>query len=149
MRPHREELSVSFCHRGNCIQAALGMTCSESCEAIAFAYREKKEKEEKKLFLIHGSCQWPFLLPSPAHLKGFFVLLIGKQQLLLQDSFTPHIVLTCLHLSTGQQRQERGFRTRGKAGQILMREKSEKLLVWTLSLHTPTIPRAEGGRAGE
>lgn len=108
-----------------------------------------KKEEKKKLFLIHGSCQWPFLLASPAHLKGSFVLFVGKWQLLLQDSFTPHIVPTCLHFSTRQQREERGFRTRVKAGQSLMREKSESLLVWTLSLHTPTITRAEGGRAGK
>lgn len=93
--------------------------------------------------------QRPFLLPSPAHLKGFFVLIIGKRQLLLQDSFTPHIVPTCLHFSTKQQREETGFRTRGKAGHSLMREKSESLLVWTLSVQTCTITRAEGGRAGK
>lgn len=63
--------TVSFCHRGNYIQAALGMTCSETYEAIAFAYWKKKNQEKKKLFLINGSCQWLFLLPSPAHLKGF------------------------------------------------------------------------------
>lgn len=40
MCPHREELSVSFGHRGNYIQAALGMTFSESYEAVAFAYRK-------------------------------------------------------------------------------------------------------------
>lgn len=44
--PQREELSVTFCHREDCVPAAVGMTCSESCEAAAFTYREKK-KEEK------------------------------------------------------------------------------------------------------
>lgn len=77
------------------------------------------------------------------------MLFIGEWQLLLQDSFTPHIVPTCLHLNTRQQREERGFRTGVKAGQSLMREKNESLLVWTLSLHIPTITRGEGGRAGK
>lgn len=147
MCPYREELSVSFCCRGNYIQAALGMTCPETYEAIAFACRKKKGKE--KVFIIHGSCQWHFLLPSTVHLKGSFVLFIGKWQLLLQESFTPHVVSTCLHFSTGQQREERGLRTRVKAGQSLMRERSESLLVWTLSIHIPTITRAEGRRAGK
>lgn len=88
--PHKEELSVTFCHRGNCVQAALGMTCCESCEVAASAYREKKKKQNHQKPAKPQSCslfmaiaQWPFLLPSPSHRKGDFVLLfIGRQQLL-------------------------------------------------------------------
>lgn len=43
--PHREELCVTFCHRRNCVHAALGMTCCESCEVAAFAYRKKKKQQ--------------------------------------------------------------------------------------------------------
>lgn len=140
--------TVSFCHRGNYIQAALGMTCSETYEAIAFAYWKKKIRKRKSCSLLmavaSGSSSCQALLTS----RGFHVF-IGKWQLLLQDSFTLHVVPTCLPFSTRQQRKERGFRTRVKAGQSLMREKSDSLLVWTLSLHTSTITRAEGGRAGK
>lgn len=56
MYPHREELSVSFCHRGNYIQAALGMTCYETYKAIAFAYRkERKKRKSCSLFMAVAS----------------------------------------------------------------------------------------------
>lgn len=132
--------TVTFCHRGNCIQAALGIICCETCEATAFAYGKKKKI--CSFFMVVA--QWPFILPGPVHLKVVFVLLyIDRQQLLPQDSsYCPHLPFPF------NSREQRGFRMRGKAGQSLRREESENFLAGTLPLRSPTTTRAEGGRAG-
>lgn len=136
--------TVSFCHIGNYIQAALGMTCSETYEAIAFAYWKKQIRKRKSCSLLmavaSGSSSCQALLTS----RGFHWQVAASPAGLLYSSCCPY--LPPLQYKAAE---ERGFRTRVKAGQSLMREKSDSLLVWTLSLHTSTITRAEGGRAGK
>lgn len=132
--PHREELSVVLCHKGNYIQAALGMTCCERCEAAGFAYRENKIKQKTLLFLIHGSYPMALPLTRPCSPQGVFCVAVHQQS----AAFPPELLYSsyCSQLpfpfNSRQQREDRRFRTRGKAGQSLREEKSESFLVGTL-----------------
>lgn len=120
--PHREEMSVMLCHKGNYIQGALGMTCYERCEAAGLAYRGNKTKQ--LLFLIHG--RYPMALPltRPCSPQGVFRVAVHQQAAafppgLLYSSYYSHLPFP---FNSRHQREGRGFRTRGKAGQSLREE---------------------------
>jgi len=148
--PHKEELSVTFCHRGNWVQAALGMTCCESCEEQPLPIGEKK-----KLFLIRGSCPMALPLTRPCSPKGGFCAALHWQTAasppgLLYSSYCPH---PSFPFNSRQQWEERVFRMRGKTGQSLRRNRSVSFLTETLPLCSPTTTRAgegeeENSRAG-